>query len=626
MSERGKRDMAGQRQALVVTLHDVSRDGRPRRMARWLRDRYAVTLAGPGQWDDDPSVRHLPLPARLRSAFPERMAFAFNGITRRYEAALSCRALAELERRIAGEFYDLIVVHDPELLPLAMRCKGSARVVFDAREYYPDQFPERWLWRWRDRPIYSWLCRNFMPLTDLNVTVSDGLRQRYESEFGVEAKVLESWPDYHALEPTPVDAGRIRLIHHGSSNANRRIEGMIEMMDYLDSRFELDIFLLPGEPAYLTFLRGEASRRDRVHIRPALPHGELVPCGNRYDIGVFLVPPSTFNLEQALPNKFFEFIQSRLAVAIGPSPAMREWAERLGVGIIAADFSPRAMAEALNRLTADDIRQLKSAAHLAADEFNSRAGGVRFLAMLDEQRCRIPADFRRDRVRDLYAGVLPRQGAAVRAIPASDPQWRALQGLLPGGGAALRVLDAGCGDGAYANALAATGQAEVTAVDLFEQVPSLSPAVTYLRASVDALPFPDGSFDVVYSMSVIYYLEDPSAALSEFHRVLRPGGRLLFTAHTDYSFYTLLRRFRRRFNAPRWPHLQDIRFMSLAAFCRITGHSGFRLLRIGGWSPGSVLCLVPVHSRLAPFARVAAEFRYHSVVIAEKPSVDSPPC
>ena len=48
----------------------------------------------------------------------------------------------------------------------------------------------------------------------------------------------------------------------------------------------------------------------------------------------------------------------------------------------------------------------------------------------------------------------------------------------------------------------------------------------FLRASADALPLTTGSVDVVTTRSVLVYIKDKPSALSEFHRVLSPGGRL----------------------------------------------------------------------------------------------------
>jgi SAM-dependent methyltransferase len=52
-----------------------------------------------------------------------------------------------------------------------------------------------------------------------------------------------------------------------------------------------------------------------------------------------------------------------------------------------------------------------------------------------------------------------------------------------------------------------------------------------VRASAEALPFEDDSFDTVVATLVFCTVSDPEAALDEVRRVLRPGGRLLFIEH-----------------------------------------------------------------------------------------------
>jgi ubiquinone/menaquinone biosynthesis C-methylase UbiE len=52
-----------------------------------------------------------------------------------------------------------------------------------------------------------------------------------------------------------------------------------------------------------------------------------------------------------------------------------------------------------------------------------------------------------------------------------------------------------------------------------------------VRAPAEALPFEDGSFDVVVSTLVLCTVSDQERALAEIHRVLKPTGRLLFLEH-----------------------------------------------------------------------------------------------
>jgi SAM-dependent methyltransferase len=94
-------------------------------------------------------------------------------------------------------------------------------------------------------------------------------------------------------------------------------------------------------------------------------------------------------------------------------------------------------------------------------------------------------------------------------------------------GAGKTALDLGCRDGYWAEKLATKGY-DVTAVDLR---PKYSKA-TKVDANL-ALPFPTGSFDLVWCTEVIEHLRDPVFTLSEIRRVLKPGGKLLLTTPND---------------------------------------------------------------------------------------------
>ncbi|MFI9293407.1 GNAT family N-acetyltransferase [Streptomyces gardneri] len=127
---------------------------------------------------------------------------------------------------------------------------------------------------------------------------------------------------------------------------------------------------------------------------------------------------------------------------------------------------------------------------------------------------------------------LPRQG------PGSDSTTRrllALAGQLP---ERPRVLDLGCGPGRSALLLAAEANAEVTAVDTHEPflaelretaaARGLDGSIRTFRADMGALPFPDGSFDLVWAESSVFVLGF-DRALAEWRRLLAPGGTLVLT-------------------------------------------------------------------------------------------------
>ena len=89
--------------------------------------------------------------------------------------------------------------------------------------------------------------------------------------------------------------------------------------------------LAESSPGYRDELVARADAIEGVRVLPALPMRELVKEANAYDIGLYLLGEANANHRAALPNKFFEFIQARLALAIGPSPEMARIVNEYGL-------------------------------------------------------------------------------------------------------------------------------------------------------------------------------------------------------------------------------------------------------------------------------------------------------
>lgn len=155
---------------------------------------------------------------------------------------------------------------------------------------------------------------------------------------------------------------------------------MIEMMNYLDERFTLDFMLMETNQSYLAELKLLATTNSRIAFIPSVPMEAICNTINAYDMGVYILPPINFNHEYALPNKFFEFIQASLAIAIGPSPEMASLVNKYTLGVVADSFEPAALAKALNKLSADDILKYKQAAFDAAKELNAENEGLYLIA------------------------------------------------------------------------------------------------------------------------------------------------------------------------------------------------------------------------------------------------------
>lgn len=103
------------------------------------------------------------------------------------------------------------------------------------------------------------------------------------------------------------------------------------------------------------------------------------------------------------------------------------------------------------------------------------------------------------------------------------------------------LLDAGCGRTAPVLRKFAGRAARLVGVELvaFTDVP---PGIETYSADLARLPLPDASVDVVMSRSVFEHLVEPGAVYRELHRVLKPGGAVVFLTANMWDYGTLVAR------------------------------------------------------------------------------------
>jgi SAM-dependent methyltransferase len=111
--------------------------------------------------------------------------------------------------------------------------------------------------------------------------------------------------------------------------------------------------------------------------------------------------------------------------------------------------------------------------------------------------------------------------------------WDRILDIVLSGRGVVDVLDAGCGTGFLSFELAARGHrvigvdfAPAMLMEARRKAAERGAPIRFEEADAEQLPFAAASFDLVISRHVLWTLPHPEAAIDEWIRLLRPGGRL----------------------------------------------------------------------------------------------------
>ena len=366
--------------AAVLSFSPLHSDARVLRQIRVLSTICRVTAMG---WTDPcmDGVRFVDVSGGPRTV-RQTAQKACRLKARRFETVYrSDESVRKAATALRGHSHGLIVANDIDALPVALMYRGPARVLYDAHEYAPRQFESWFLWRFFMQAYKEYLCRIYIPQVDAMTTVGPTIAQEYAHRFDVRPAVVLNAPGYHAIPCIPRNGRLIRMVHHGNALRQRRLEVMIDAMAQLDDRFRLDFMLIPNSSGYLPELKERASSNPRITFSSPVDPTEIVERLKGYDVGLYSLPPYSFNARYALPNKFFDFIQARLCVAIGPSPEMKTLVEQHGCGVVAKDFTAQALAETLRALDRRKVEACRRASDAAAADLCYERGADVLLAM-----------------------------------------------------------------------------------------------------------------------------------------------------------------------------------------------------------------------------------------------------
>ena len=373
---------------LIIVFSDLYHDARVSRQIKFLKNNFNLTVVAFG--GSTTEGFNLIKVVKSNLTLTKKIISAFFLLTRLYK--LAYRVLHNyhhIKKELKGDHFDLIITNDIEALPLSFELSNSTKILFDAHEYAPRHFEDKLMWRIFFQGFNTYLCKKYIPKVKAMTTVGRGLAEEYFKNFGVRPMLVTNAAWFSDLKPSKVGENQIRMIHHGISTPSRKLELMITMMKYLDDRFTLDLMLIvpPVTSAktrgYIDRLKSLAKDDVRINFLSAIKSSEIAPFINQYDIGVFLLPPVNFNYANTLPNKLFDFIQAKLAIAIGPTPEMAEIVNRYNNGVVAKDFTPKSLAQKLSELTKEKVAFFKSQSVLASKDLSAETNQETLISLVN---------------------------------------------------------------------------------------------------------------------------------------------------------------------------------------------------------------------------------------------------
>lgn len=354
---------AGRPTMLILSYSPIARDARLlKQVSRFTRS-FDVTTCGYGP-PPEGVVEHIRIPDDERYNDLDGKLITL----KRYRQAYWRLSAVRWSRdHLLGRRFDVAIANDVEAVPVAVRLRPRHGVLADLHEYSPRLHDDNPAWFERITPWFEWVVRRYVTKADAWSTVSNGIVDEYEKNFGFRAELVTNAAPYQDFRPGPVRSP-IRLVHSGACLRNRNLHVMAEAVDAAANDVTLDFYLTANDPPYLQELKESASRSARVTVHDPVPYAQLGETLAQYDVGIHVLPPVNFNNKLALPNKLFDYVQARLGVVIGPTAEMAYFVEQYGIGEVASDFTADGTRAAIERLTVESVRRFKNEADLHAHE------------------------------------------------------------------------------------------------------------------------------------------------------------------------------------------------------------------------------------------------------------------
>ena len=236
------------------------------------------------------------------------------------------------------------------------------KLIFDSHELF-SEIPELEN-RKRVKKIWLAIEQKIIPKLKNIITVSDSIKEHYQSLYGVNVSVVRNIPENKKVIQTPFDFdthGKKIILYQGSVNVGRGLELMIDTMPLLEEY----LLIVIGDGDVLMALKEKVSNQsleNQVKFLGKKTPEELKKLTPNATIGMSLEEDLGLNYRYALPNKLFDYIHANVPVIVSDLPEMSKLVSQYKIGEILLKRTPEELAEKIKTVIANDYQeQLKIA-------------------------------------------------------------------------------------------------------------------------------------------------------------------------------------------------------------------------------------------------------------------------
>lgn len=270
-------------------------------------------------------------------------------------------------KKIKDKRFNLLIVEDILLLPIAFKIHDK-NILFDAREYYLEQFEGELFFQVILKPIYNFILKKYLQKCKGIFTVSNEIKKLYEKKYKVKVQILYSAPYKNNIKVKYKKNNKINLIYCGIANKNRKLEILINLKKLLKNNISISV-IISNNTNYANNLK-KILKLNKINVLAPTKYQYLLSSLNNFDIGLICYDPKVSkNINYCMPNKLFEYMHAKIPILSTPIYSVSKFINENNCGLVSKKFSACSLAKKLNKLDYVKVNNLKKITNNISKKF-----------------------------------------------------------------------------------------------------------------------------------------------------------------------------------------------------------------------------------------------------------------